>query len=289
MLPATSRLIRSLVVLLTLLAASSSQAGVEWNITANFKSPTTPLDITSSTDGKWTYVLAEGGKLYIFSDSGALEETVSVDPAMDRISSSGLAAIGLPEKIYLASSKTKTVQSITVEFPVAINIQGAPFLGTENAPVVMVLFSDFECPFCGQVSPMLDEFLAKYPGKIKIVFKQFPLPMHKQAQPAALAALAAHQQGKFWQYHDQLFANQKNLSDTKFPELAKQVGLDVERFNRDRKAPLLMQTMERDINDGRQAGVRGTPALFINGRFVKDRNQENIRRMVDQELTKHSK
>ncbi|MFZ5774996.1 MAG: DsbA family protein [Thermodesulfobacteriota bacterium] len=286
---AALRLFRLLVLLLTVCAAATAHAGVDWEIIANYKTPTTPLDVTASIDGKWTFVLSEGGKLSIFSETGTLEETLNVDPGMDRIASSGLSAIGVPDRLYLTSSKTKAVQAINVEFAAAIDTQGAPFLGTDNAPVTIVLFSDFECPFCGKVTPLLEDALNKYPGKVKVVFKQFPLPMHKQAQPAALAALAAHQQGKFWQYHDLLFENQKNLSEAKFGELAKQVGLDAGRFERDRKAPLLMQILDRDINDGRQAGVRGTPTIFVNGRLLKDRNSEKLHRLVDQELAKRTK
>ena len=273
----------------TLIFAPPSQAGVDWVVSNTLKTTAAPLDIAASLDGKWTFVLVEGGKLLIYSDKGALEDTIPVDPAMDHIASSGLQAANIPDRISLASTKNKTVQTVTLDFSVPINIQGAPFLGPENAPVVIVAFSDFECPYCGTVGSLFEEALAKYPKDVKIVFKQFPLAMHKQAQSAALASLAAHRQGKFWQYHDLLFENQKALSEAKYNELAKKLGLDLNRFTKDYKAPAGQQALQRDMADAQLAGVRGTPTLFVNGRRLKERNIKDLQQMINQELGKRTK
>ncbi|MCX5863526.1 MAG: thioredoxin domain-containing protein [Deltaproteobacteria bacterium] len=273
----------------TLILAAPCQAGVDWEVSNTLKTPTAPLDVAASMDGKWTFVLAEGGKLFIYTDKGTLEDTIAVDPTMDHIASSGLQAANLPDRIYLASSKSKTVQTVTLDFSVQINIQGAPFLGQENAPVVIVVFSDFECPYCGTVGALSEEALAKHPKEVKVVFKQFPLAMHKLAQSAALASMAAHRQGKFWQYHDLLFENQKSLSEAKYVELAKKLGLDLDKFNKDYKAPVNQQTLERDMADAQLAGVRGTPTIFVNGRRLKERNIKDLQQMISQELGKRGK
>ncbi|HIJ91632.1 MAG: thioredoxin domain-containing protein [Desulfobulbaceae bacterium] len=277
------------IIFATLILAAPCQAGVDWEVSNTVKTPAAPLDVAASLDGKWTFVLAEGGKLLVYSEKGALEETISVDPAMDHIASSGLQAANLPDKLYLASGKNKTVQTVTLDFSMPINIQGSPFLGPENGPVVIVAFSDFECPYCGTVGALFEEILAKYPKEVKVVFKQFPLAMHKQAQSAALASLAAHRQGKFWQYHDLLFENQKSLSEAKYTELAKKLGLDLDRFNKDFKSPVGLQYLEHDMADAQQAGVRGTPTIFVNGRRLKERNIKELQQMVSQELGKRSK
>ena len=277
------------MLFVTLILAPPCQAAVDWVVSNTLKTTAAPLDIAASLDGKWTFVLAEGGKLLIYSDKGTLEETIAVDPGMDHIASSGLQAANIPDRISLASTKNKTVQTVTLDFSVPINIQGAPFLGPENAPVVIVAFSDFECPYCGTVGALFEEALAKYPKDIKIVFKQFPLAMHKQAQSAALASLAAHRQGKFWQYHDLLFENQKSLSEAKYTELAKKLGLDLNRFNKDYKAPAGQQALDRDMADAQLAGVRGTPTIFVNGRRLKERNIKDLQQMINQELAKRSK
>jgi len=277
------------VILATFIATVPCQAGVDWDVSNALKTPTAPIDIAVSLDGKWTFVLAEGGKLFVYSDKGILEETIPVDPTMDRIASSGLQAANIPDRIYLTSNKNKTVQTLTLDFSVSLNTQGDPFLGPENAPVIIVAFSDFECPYCGTVGTLFEEVLAKYPKDVKVVFKQFPLTMHKQAQGAALASLAAHRQGKFWQYHDLLFENQKSLSEAKYTELAKKLNLDLEKFNRDSKSPATLQDLERDMADAQQAGVRGTPTIFVNGRRLKERNIRDLQQMITQELSKRSK
>ncbi|MBU2538370.1 MAG: DsbA family protein [Proteobacteria bacterium] len=277
------------VILATLIVTPPCQAGVDWDVSNTLKTPTPPIDVAASLDGKWTFVLAEGGKLLVYSDKGILEETIPVDPTMDRIASSGLQAANIPDRIYLTSNKSKTVQTLTLDFSVPLNTQGDPFLGPENAPVVVVAFSDFECPYCGTVGTLFEEVLAKYPKDVKVIFKQFPLTMHKQAQGAALASLAAHRQGKFWQYHDLLFENQKTLSEAKYIELAKKLGLDLEKFNRDSKSPATLQDLERDMANAQQAGVRGTPTIFVNGRRLKERNIRDLQQMITQELSKRSK
>src|SRR3989339_261890 len=266
-----------------MIVAAPCQAGVDWEISNTLKTPAAPLDIAASLDGKWTFVLAEGGKLLVYSEKGVLEETIAVDPAMDSIASSGLHAANLPDRIYLSSGKNKSVQTVTLDFSVPINIQGAPFLGPENAPVVVVVFSDFECPYCGTVGTLFEEALAKHPKEVKVIFKHFPLAIHKQAQPAALASLAAHPQGKIWAYPDLLFENQKSLSEAKYTELAKKLGLDLDKFSKDYKTQLNQQTLQRDMVDGQMAGVRGTPAIFVNGRRLKERNSKDLQQLINQE------
>jgi len=281
---------RFLLLFLTMgLLATPALASVDWDVTKTLRIPTTPLDVTASVDGKWLYVLGEGGKLYIFSENGTLEDTISVDPGMERIANSGLQPANIQDRLYLASGKTKSVQVVNVDFSVSLNIQGSPFVGPENAPVTIVEFSDFECPYCSQVGLLNEAILAKYPNQVKVVFKQFPLSFHKQAQSAAMAALAAHQQGKFWQYHDLLFENHKALSEAKYIELAKQAGIDLEKFNKSRVSPATQQHLENDIMEGKKVGVQGTPTIFINGRRLKSRTFEAMQQMVDQELAKRKK
>ena len=126
--------------------------------------------------------------------------------------------------------------------------------------------------------------LEKNPDTIKIVYKNLPLRMHKYAEPAALAALAAQQQGKFWQMHDALFATAQDLSPANIQAAAKKIGLDMVRFNRDLKDPALRKRLYKDMADARKAGVSGTPTLFINGHRVRNRSPQAIQAMIDNEL-----
>jgi protein-disulfide isomerase len=128
--------------------------------------------------------------------------------------------------------------------------------------------------------------LEKYPDEIKLVIKHFPLRSHKMAQKAATAALAAHQQGKFWEYHSKLFENYKSLSDNKLQQIAKELGLDEDRFQKDQKLPEIQKLIKRDVRNAQKIGVRGTPTIYLNGKQVKNRSFQNFVRLIENELKK---
>ena len=121
---------------------------------------------------------------------------------------------------------------------------------------------------------------------MKLVFKNFPLRNHKFAWPAAIAALAANKQGKFWELHDQLYENYNRLSDQKIREIAQQVGLNMEQFDKDMKDPELQALVERDFQEGAGAGVRGIPTIFVNGRQLKNRSFEGFQAAIEKELAR---
>jgi protein-disulfide isomerase len=126
-------------------------------------------------------------------------------------------------------------------------------------------------------------------NEVKIVFKNFPLRNHKFAGPAAIAALAANNQGKFWELHDQLYENYNRLNDQKIRELAQQVGLNMEEFDQDMKDPELKAIVGRDFQDGARAGVRGIPTIFVNGRLLRNRSFQGFQAAIEKELGKARK
>ena len=129
--------------------------------------------------------------------------------------------------------------------------------------------------------------LEQYPNDVKLVFKNFPLTrIHKFAMNAAVAAQAAHQQGKFWEYHDELFKNYNKLNDEKFDEIAQSLGLDMAQFKKDMENPTLTALVQRDLKDGVDAGVRGTPTIFVNGRLLQQRSLPGFKQVIDEELEK---
>lgn len=132
--------------------------------------------------------------------------------------------------------------------------------------------------------PLIEQVLDRYPGSVKVVFKHFPLSFHKQALPAALASMAAAEQGRFWEYHDELFLEQNRLGSELYLEIAQGLGLDLKKFSLDMMRPSLRQRVEQDVADGNKAGVTGTPAIFVNGRRVKQRDIETMSRLIDEEL-----
>jgi protein-disulfide isomerase len=137
--------------------------------------------------------------------------------------------------------------------------------------------------------PLLEQVLEKYPNDAKLVYKNFPLRNHKMAEPASVAAMAASRQGKFWEYHDEIFLIYNRLTDESFDEIAKKLSLDMDRFNKDRKDPAIIQHVKSDAQEGAMIGVRGTPTIFINGKRLGQRSIEGFSAMIDEELAKLKK
>jgi protein-disulfide isomerase len=174
-----------------------------------------------------------------------------------------------------------------LEDPVVIATAGSPFKGPADAPVTLVEFSDFQCPYCSLAVGKLDAVLAAYPGKVKLIFKQFPLDTHSQAAIAAAAAIAAHRQGKFWEMHYALFEHRRELSFDNIHALAQKVGLDMKRFDADLPSEEVKKTVVKDMADGDKAGVEGTPSIYIDGRkYNGSLDLPAIKTIIDEELKK---
>src|SRR3954447_15377307 len=173
--------------------------------------------------------------------------------------------------------------------PVAIPTLGSPVMGPANARVTLVEFSDFQCPYCSKAVEKINAVLKAYPNDVKLIFKQFPLDSHPQAQISAQAALSAHQQGKFWALHDVMFANKNSLSRKSILGWASGIGLDMKRFESDLDSDAIKKTVARDLTDGEKAGVEGTPTVFINGqRYNGELALDAIRPVIDGELKRVS-
>ena len=131
--------------------------------------------------------------------------------------------------------------------------------------------------------PLLEQVLENNPDTVKIAFKNMPLRFHKFADPSARAALAAHKQGKFWEFHDKLFAVEK-LSNEAINNVAVELELDMDQFNKDMNSPEIRQLVNKDLLDAQKAGVTGTPTIFINGKKLKNRSLAGFQAMIDKEL-----
>ena len=160
-----------------------------------------------------------------------------------------------------------------------------PARGPEKAPVTIVEFSDFQCPFCGRAIKTVEEVMKAYPNDVRLVFRQFPLEFHKQAPKAAEAALCANDQGKFWEMHDQMFSNQQALEVDKLKEYAKKVGLDPAKFDKCLDSGEKAATIKTDQEAGQKVGVNGTPAFFINGIMLSGAQPfDEFKSIIDSEL-----
>jgi protein-disulfide isomerase len=169
--------------------------------------------------------------------------------------------------------------------PVAIPVAGAPITGPSSAPITLVEFSDFQCPYCAAAVGQIKEVLKLYPSQVKLIFKQFPLETHPQADLAAAAAVAAQKQGKFWEMHDAMFAHPGDLSRRAILAMAQQNGLEMKRFEEDIDSTAVREAVVRDVQDGNRAGVEGTPTLFVNGqRYNGPISSDALKPVIDGEL-----
>ena len=164
----------------------------------------------------------------------------------------------------------------------------APVKGAETAPVTIVEFAEFQCPFCLRVRPTLAQIENTYKDRVRFVWKHLPLvTIHSHAMDAAIAAEAARNQGKFWEYHELLFANQTHLEPENLRKYAQEVGLDLARFDQDRQNPELKKKIDEDMSQAMALGVTATPTFFINGRLVSGAMPfETFSTIIDEELAK---
>jgi protein-disulfide isomerase len=173
-----------------------------------------------------------------------------------------------------------------------IDLTGAAVKGKPDAPVTLVEYSDFECPYCARVQEPIKAVLEKYPDKVKLAFKHFPLAFHKNARPLAIASLAAQEQGRFWEFHDVLFEQtaKRSLDAAKVDEYAKQAGCDVEKLKADieKNRAAYTKRIDADYQQGQNVAVRGTPTLYLNGKKLRDRTVEGISRLIDAALKESS-
>jgi len=268
-----------LVMLGLLLGAVSVCA--EMQVELNKRQPLgkTPLDIAQSVSDGRLFVLLEGGTVQILSADGQVQERFQADPDVTTLEVSPDG-----KRLYLGNAKRNELEFIELLVVYDLPVNNSATKGPPDAPVTIVLFDDFQCPYCARLLPTLEKVMQAYPNHVRVVFKHFPLSMHKFARQAAIASIAARNQGKFWPLHDQLFANYNQLNDEKIKELAESVGLDMERFDKDIQDPALQQEIAADMQLGTSSGVRGTPAVYINGVQLSDRSFEGFRRVIDAAL-----
>jgi len=169
---------------------------------------------------------------------------------------------------------------------VEVAANGFPARGPAGAPVTIVEFSDFQCPFCSRITPTLEQVVSKYGNKVRLVFRQFPLPMHPNAAKAAEASLCANEQGKFWEMHDAMFKDQAGLAvDALKSKAAGIAGINAANFNSCLDSGKETPAVKSDMQAGTKAGVNGTPAMFVNGRFINGVvSADDLSKVIDEEL-----
>ena len=196
---------------------------------------------------------------------------------------------------YVASLERSAKVERLLEEPephrVRVKVEGAFAKGPKDAPITIVEFSDFQCPYCRTVVATVKEVMRQYSGRVKWVYRDFPIVgLHPQAPKAAEAARCAGEQGKFWEYHDLLFDHQAQATTADFKRFADQLQLDQKSFAQCLDSGKHQAAVQSDVEEGARLGITGTPSFFINGRFlVGAQPLETFRKVIDSELRRHSK
>ncbi len=174
-------------------------------------------------------------------------------------------------KRLLSDARKNKQFQITLEKPdsptFTVSADNDPFMGDANGKITIIEFSDFECPFCARVKPTIHKLIKEYKGQVKIVFRDFPLSFHSKAKLAAISAECANDQGKFWEYHDKLFDNQRALDRENLEKYAGELKLNVSEFKKCLDDPAKASEVDKDIADAKKLGVKSTPTFFINGKM----------------------
>lgn len=159
--------------------------------------------------------------------------------------------------------------------------RGGEATGSAQPKMTLVEFSDFQCPACKSFEPYVNQLLEKHAADLRFVYRHFPLPQHNLALKAALAAAAASEQGKFWEYKKELFANQEKLKDDSFEEIAKKLNLDLTRFNQERDSSELLSKVQEDLKDGQKLNVNATPTFYLDGEKLNLDSFDSLAKAVE--------
>lgn len=214
--------------------------------------------------------------------------------SLDRATSQIELAAGALEKLPLAAAPAPAARPDRPVRPdrnkrYDVSVGEAPTRGKADAPVTIVEWSDFQCPFCSRVEPTLDRIEKEYGDRVRFVFKHMPLSIHPQAGAAHAAAEAAHRQGRFWEMHDRIFENPRDLRRETLEGYAAEIGLDMDRFRKDVASEDVSRRIDEDIKQAGQLGVTGTPAFFINGKFLSGAQPfPAFKKSIDEALEKSS-
>jgi protein-disulfide isomerase len=268
-----------LMILCLTIGAWPAHAEINSKLLREFKLAHAPLDMEISLSGQRVFILDDQGNLLVYNMDGRLTDTIPVGKNVDQIKVSPR-----DDLLFLSSHADKSVRILNLIYTHDIDISGCPYEGPSNAPIAVVVFSDFQCPYCARIGAVLDQVREHFPKQIKVVYKQFPLSSHRYSLLAARASIAAYAQGKFWEYHDLLFQNYSQLNEQKIQQFRAALKLDKAKFDQVMNSPQTIEKINKDRQEGEEADVRGTPTIFVNGRMVRPANYEGITNAVEEAL-----
>lgn len=258
-----------------------ASARIEWELLRQINLNDIPYDIALSRDGSTAYILCSKSILIYTVGENKITDTI---PITGQFSHIALSEDG--ETLFLTDNDTKRLSLIRVVNVFDIDAGSSQVIGKRDAPVSVVAFFDYQCPYCAKVYPTLEQLLAKYPEQVNLIIKHYPLKMHPYAEKASMAALAASRQNKYQVVTKAFFENFRNLNEATIKQYVEESGVDMKAFEAALEDPSVKKIISEDITLGARLKVRGVPTLFINGRLVKDRSLDALSFMVETELNK---
>ncbi|MFQ5786803.1 MAG: DsbA family protein, partial [Thermodesulfobacteriota bacterium] len=266
--------------------------GYEKSSLEGFKKGTFVVN-SSSGSGEVTFVISQDGKYLIMGEPVSLEqfEDSPIDGLKEGTLPVGRQSIPVllstdGKHIILAEIIDSTVDPLK-ETMSKISLDDVPVKGNDKAQVTIVEYSDFQCPFCKRATDMLPGIMEEYDGKVKVFYKQLPLPNHNWAKDAAIASICASKQGneKFWEFHDLVFENQRSVtvdnSKDEFKGFAKKIGLNTDEFDKCLNSPDVAQRLQKEIKEAQSIGVSSTPTFVVDGMIVPGANLQGIKSAIE--------
>ncbi|MCX5901007.1 MAG: thioredoxin domain-containing protein [Proteobacteria bacterium] len=259
--------------------APRAEAKINFEMLKDIQLEDTPKDITLSRDGSTVYILGTKSIMVYSVPEAKVTDSIPLTKAYSRIALS-------PDEstFYLTAQDEPQIAVIQYALINTIEVGKSPVIGNVKAPVTVTAFLDYQCPYFAKVYPLLQELLQKYPKDVRLVIKQYPLPMHKFAEKASLAALAAAQQNKFEKVTELFFTNFTTLNDETIRKYVQDAGADMKKFDIDVAGAAVKDILQQDQQAVKQARVRSVPTIYINGIVPKGRSIENFSQMVEGEL-----
>jgi predicted DsbA family dithiol-disulfide isomerase len=275
--------IKWLVAVMLILAPAGLQAAFEYENILKADIDGTVLDVTADPDAELVFLLTPKAILIYSIKDEAVLDRIPLDGRFDRI------AYQSDDRLVLTAANPSRINIVQFSRIYDIDLTGRAVKGPKDAGVTLVVFDDYQCPYCARLERFTHQLLDIYPDDLNYAIKHFPLSSHPLANQGAAAALAAGNQGKFWEFHRLLLENHDQLSEEKITEVATGLNLDMEKFNRDRASEPIRKIIAEDVANGRQVGVTGTPSVFMNGKRIENRQIGNLPELISRELEKKAK
>ncbi len=270
----------ALIVIMILLVPALSNATLDYRSILDKKLDSPVLDVTADPSGDLVFFLTAKAVLIYSTEEQTVLDRIPVTTSYDRI------AYQEKNRLVLTGANPSHINIIRFDRIYDIDLSGRAFKGPADAKVTLVVFDDYQCPYCARLDKFIQQVMENFPNDVKYVVKHFPLSSHKFSHDGAMAALAAGKQNKFWEFHEKLIEQYNRVNEERIVEVAKTVGLDMDRFEKDRNLASSRELIEADLKNGRDIGVNGTPSLYMNGKQINNREIGKLPELIIEELGK---